>query len=332
VHDPILDWHTSQFRVYDYNQVRHQLSIMRLLKAAATGLIALTSVGLVACQKSAPTGEKAASGQTGSVFETGKLRAVVFDDVLPMVDEKDGKYEGLSFVVLDAIRNQLKSATENKSDDIVIEPVSIKSAQDGLNKIRSGEADIACGVAFTWERQRTLTYSLPFATSGVRVLAPKGNDGTPDSLKGKTIGVVKDTAAAAVLAKSVDDAEFQFFSSPKEALEGLKDGTVEFLGGDSLWLKASRQATAPDADLVPTFPYARSSVGCVVADTTPHLLNYSNLAIGRMLTAYVDDNQDVRTAVNKWIGPDSQVGLSENMIGDFFTIVLATTAELSKGS
>jgi polar amino acid transport system substrate-binding protein len=65
-------------------------------------------------------------------------------------------------VVLDAIRNQLKSATENKSDDIVIEPVSIKSAQDGLNKIRSGEADIACGVAFTWERQRTLTYSLPF--------------------------------------------------------------------------------------------------------------------------------------------------------------------------
>ena len=249
-----------------------------------------------------------------------------------MVDEKDGKYEGLSFVVLDAIRNQLKSASENKSDDIVIEPISIKSAQDGLNKIRSGEADIACGVAFSWERQRTLTYSLPFATSGVRVLAPKGNDGTPDSLKGKTIGVVKDTAAAAVLAKSVDDAEFQFFSSPKEALEGLKDGTVEFLGGDSLWLKASRKATAPDADLVPTFPYARSSVGCVVADTTPHLLNYSNLAIGRMLTAYVDDNQDVRTAVNKWIGPDSQVGLSENMIGDFFTIVLATTAELSKGS
>ena len=305
---------------------------MRLLKAAATGLIALTSVGLVACQKSAPTGEKAASSQAGNVFETGKLRAVVLGDVLPMVDEKDGKYEGLSFVVLDAIRNQLKSASENKSDDIVIEPISVKSAQDGLNKIRSGEADIACGVAFSWERQRTLTYSLPFATSGVRVLAPKGNDGTPESLKGKTIGVVKDTTAAAVLAKSVDDAQFQFFSTPDEALAGLKDGTVEFLGGDSLWLKASRQASAPYSDLVPTFPYARSSVGCVVADTTPHLLNYSNLAIGRMLTAYVDDNQEVRTAVNKWIGPDTQVGLSEDMIGDFFTIVLATTAELSKGS
>ncbi len=305
---------------------------MRLFKAATTGLIALTSAGLVACQKSTPLGDKTASTQAGNVFETGKLRAVVIGDVLPMVDETDGKYDGYSFVVLDAIREQLKSAPENKADDIVIEPIPIKSAQDGMNKIRSGEADIACGVAFSWERQRTLTYSLPFATSGVRVLGPKGNDGTPGSLKGKTIGVVKGSTAAAVLANSLDDAEFQFFTTPEEALAGIKDGTVEFLGGDTLWLKANLQATAPEAALVPTFPYARSSVGCVVADTTPHLLNYSNLAIGRMLTAYVDNNKDVRSAVNKWIGPDSQVGLSENLIGDFFTIVLATTAELSKGS
>ena len=305
---------------------------MRLLKAAATGLIALTSAGLVACQKSTPSDDKTASTQAGNVFETGKLRAVVLGDMLPMVDETDGKYDGFSFVVLDAIRDQLKSAPENKADDIVIEPIPIKSAQDGMNKIRSGEADIACGVAFSWERQRTLTYSLPFATSGVRVMGPKGNDGTPGSLKGKTIGVVKGSSAAAVLANSLDDAEFQFFTTPEEALAGIKDGTVEFLGGDTLWLKANREATAPAAALVPTFPYARSSVGCVVANTTPHLLNYSNLAIGRMLTAYVDDNKDVRIAVNKWIGPDSQVGLSENIIGDFFTIVLATTAELSKGS
>ena len=63
---------------------------MRLFKAAATGLIALTSVGLVACQKSAPRRHRTGSGQTGNVFETGKLRAVVIGDVLPMVDETDG--------------------------------------------------------------------------------------------------------------------------------------------------------------------------------------------------------------------------------------------------
>ncbi len=305
---------------------------MRLVKAAATGLIALTSACLVACQKSVPSDSKASSAQAGNVFETGKLRAVVIGKMLPMVDETDGKYDGLSFVVLDAIRDQLKTAPENKADDIVIEPIPIQSAQDGLNKIRAGEADIACGVAFSWERQRTLTYTLPFATSGVRVLAPKGNDGTPDSLKGKTIGVVNDSAAAAVLSKSLEDAQFQFFNTPAEALTGLKDGTIEFLGGDTLWLKANLKATAPDSDLVPAFPYARSGVGCIVANTTPHLLNYSNLAIGRMLTQYVDGNEDVRTAINKWAGPGSDLGLSDEMISDFFSIVLGTTAELSRDS
>ena len=305
---------------------------MRLLQSAATGLIALSSAGLVACQKSVPTEDKASSAQTGNVFESGKLRAVVLGQTLPMVNETDGKYDGLSFVVLDTIRDHLKAAPENKADDIVIQPIPVQSAQDGLNKIRSGEADIACGVAFSWERQRTLTYTLPFATSGVRVLAPKGNDGTPDSLKGKTIGVIKDSAAAAVLAKSLDDAQFQFFNTPAEALERLQDGTVEFLGGDTLWLKASLKDAAPDSDLVPAFPYARSGLGCIVANTTPHLLNYSNLAIGRMLTEYVDGNQEVRTAVNAWIGPGSDVDLSDEIIEGFFSIVLGTTAELSKNS
>ena len=67
---------------------------MRLFKAAATGLIALTSAGLVACQKSTPQGDKTASAQAGNVFETGKLRAVVIGDVLPMVDENRRQYDG----------------------------------------------------------------------------------------------------------------------------------------------------------------------------------------------------------------------------------------------
>ena len=88
MHDPTLGWLICQNRDYYYRQVCHQLSIMRLFKAATTGLIALTSAGLVACQKSTPLGDKTASTQAGNVFETGKLRAVVIGDVLPMVDEQ----------------------------------------------------------------------------------------------------------------------------------------------------------------------------------------------------------------------------------------------------
>ncbi|PTU03641.1 amino acid ABC transporter substrate-binding protein, partial [Pseudomonas sp. HMWF031] len=172
---------------------------MRLIQRAATGLLAFSTVALVACQNkdadNKPGSQSSGSTpaqSTSSVFDTGKLRAVVIGDALPMVKKNGDTYDGLSFVVLEAVRDQLNVSPLKKDKDIEIEPVAVGSAQEGLNKIRSGSADIACGVAFSWKRQRTLTYTLPFAMGGVRVLAPKGNDGTPDSLNGQTVGVVKD--------------------------------------------------------------------------------------------------------------------------------------------
>ena len=235
-------------------------------------------------------------------------------------------------MVLEAIRDQINGSPKKKDLDVSIEPVAASSARDGLDMIRSGAADIACGVAFTWQRQRSLTYTLPFSVGGVRLLAPAGIDGTPKSLNGKTIGVVKDSMAANVLAASVDDANFQFFDTPDQALAAVKDGSVEILGGDSLWLRANKAATAPDSSLVPDRPYARSGVGCVVADTTPHLLNISNLGIGRLLSGYINDDDGVRSAINTWIGTGSTVGLKDEQINRFFTIVLSTAAEFNPQS
>ena len=211
---------------------------MRLIKTAATGLIALSSIALVACQKEASSPTPAAT--SASVYDTGKLRAVVIGKALPMVEKNGDNYDGLSFVVLDAIRDQINVSPLKKDKDVAIEPVAVSSPKEGLDKIRSGDADIACGVDFSWQRQRTLNYTLPFAMGGVRVLAPAGNDGTPESLNGKTVGVVKDTTASSVLASSVDDATFKFFDSPGDALAAIKDGSVEFLGGNTLWLKANQ--------------------------------------------------------------------------------------------
>ena len=58
----------------------------------------------------------------------------------------------------------------------------------------------------------------------------------------------------------------------------------------------------------------------------------SNLAIGRLLSAYVNDNDEVRTEINRWIGTGSTLGLSDDQIGSFFTIVLSTAAEFNKQS
>ena len=306
---------------------------MRLIHKAATGLLALSTIALVGCQnETTEANNSTKSSSEANVYDSGKLRAVVIGDALPMVKKEGDNYDGLSFVVLEAIRDQINVSPKKKDKEVSIEPVAAGSAREGLDMIRSGAADIACGVAFTWERQRSLTYTLPFSVGGVRLLAPDGIDGTPDSLSGKTVGVVKDSMAATVLAESVDDTKFQFFDTPDQALAALKDGNVEILGGDSLWLRANQAETAPEAALVPDRPYARSGVGCVVADTTPHLLNISNLGIGRLLSGYINDDDGVRSAINTWIGTESTVGLKEEQINRFFTIVLSTAAQFNPQS
>ena len=300
---------------------------MGLRKTATCGLLALSTLAVVACQK--PATDATSNAPAANAFETGSLRAVVIGDGLPMITKEGDTYDGLSMVVLEAIRDQMQTAPQAKADSFSIEPVPVASAREGLDKIRSGAADLACGVAFSWERQKSVDYTIPFANGGVRLLAPEGNDGTPASLKGQTIGVVQDSVASTVLAASLDDVQFKFFESPAQALAALKSGDVKVLGGDSLWLKANHKATAPDAVVVPERAYARSGVGCVVGDATPKLLNVSNLAIGRLLGAYVDNDPAVRSEVNRWIGQDSAIGLSDDQISKFFRIVLATTAQFS---
>ena len=300
---------------------------MGLRKTATCGLLALSTLAVVACQK--PATDATANAPAANAFETGSLRAVVIGDGLPMITKEGDAYDGLSMVVLEAIRDQMQTAPQAKADSFSIKPVPVASAREGLDKIRSGAADLACGVAFSWERQNSVDFTIPFANGGVRLLAPEGNDGTPASLKGQTIGVVQDSVASKVLAASLDDVQFKFFEGPEQALAALKSGDVKVLGGDSLWLKANHKATAPDAVVVPERAYARSGVGCVVGDATPKLLNVSNLAIGRLLGAYVDNDPAVRSEVNRWIGQDSAIGLSDDQISKFFRIVLATTAQFS---
>ena len=182
---------------------------MGLRKTATCGLLALSTLAVVACQK--PATDATANAAAANAFETGSLRAVVIGDGLPMITKEGDTYDGLSMVVLEAIRDQMQTAPQAKADSFSIEPVPVASAREGLDKIRSGEADLACGVAFSWERQNSVDFTIPFANGGVRLLAPEGNDGTPASLKGQPIGVVQDSVASKVLAASLDDVQFKFF-------------------------------------------------------------------------------------------------------------------------
>jgi polar amino acid transport system substrate-binding protein len=300
---------------------------MALLRRPLLTLLAMSSTLLVACQKPKANDTTPTTSTNQNAANSGQLRAVVIGDELPMVRKTDKGYDGLSFVVLEAIRDQLNAEQGEGQAAVTLTTTNATDVESGLEMIRSGKADIACGVGFSWERQKQFDYTLPFASSGIRLLAPTTIDGTPNSLEGQTIGVVANSVAASVLANNVDNASFKSFATPADALNALKKGDVKLLAGDSLWLRANQNQAAPDDVIVPAVPYARAAIGCIVGESSSSLLDTSNIAIGRLLQAYVDGNQEARQEINAWIGPDSAIGLTDEQISHYYRMVLSTAAE-----
>ena len=287
---------------------------MRVRAALALGAVALLS----ACSGQ-PSAESEAPKAPEQSSATGTLKAVIFENDKPLVQANGDSVEGLAIEVLNQIRGEAGLSE--------VSYTRATSVDEGLESVSSGKADIACGVPFTWERAKTFSYSLPFAIGGTRLLAAAGVDGTPESLDGIKVAVVEDSAAAKVLGSVVPEAELTPFKTPSEALAALNDNTVQALGGGSLWLAANKGET--NKMLVPVRPYGRSGISCIVKQDNGKLLASANLAIGQMMQAYVDGDAGSREEINRWIGPDSSVKLSEATISGLYRVMLASTAEIS---
>ena len=256
-----------------------------------------------------------------AVAKSVELKAVIFEEVKPLYTKTDAGFEGFGVDVLEQIRMQ--SGRRRVSYRVA------SSVKDGINAVITGKADIACGVAFTWGRSTQLSYSLPFGVGGTRLLTASGTtiDGTPASLKGQTVGVVRDTASAKVLKSVIPGATFKTFETPAEALSAYNAGEVPILGGGTLWLAAnsSPETTA----LLPFRPYGRSGIGCIVNQNNGKLLSQANIAIGQMMEAYMDGDAGTREMVDRWIGPGSSVGLTRAGITSLYGLILSITAEIS---
>ena len=258
---------------------------------------------------------------TPAAAESTTLKAVIFEDVKPLYQKTDAGYEGLGVDVLEQIRMQARRRK--------VQYTSANSVKEGLNAVITGEADIACGVAFTWARSTQVNYTLPFGIGGTRLLTASDTtvDGTPSSLSGKTVGVVKDSASAKVLKSVVPGVTLKAFDTPALALAAYDSGDVPILGGGTLWLAAN--SSPASTALLPLRPYGRSGIGCIVNQNNGKLLSNANLAIGQMMQAYMDGDAGTRHMVERWIGPESSVGLSREVIQALYGLILNVTAEIS---
>jgi len=221
--------------------------------------------------------------------ESTTLKAVIFEEVKPLYQKTDAGYEGLGVDVLEQIRIQAKRRKVGYR--------VASSVKDGIGAVITGKADIACGVAFTWGRATQVSYSLPFGVGGTRLLMASDTtiDGTPDSLTGETIAVVKDSPSANVLKSVAPGVTLKAFKTPDEALNAYNQGEVPILGGGTLWLAAN--SSPNESALLPFRPYARSGIGCIVNQKSGKLLSSTNVAIGQMMQAYMDGDAGTRRMI-----------------------------------
>ena len=258
---------------------------------------------------------------TPAAAESTTLKAVIFEDVKPLYQKTDAGYEGFGVDVLEQIRMQ--------SGHRKVAYSGVNSVKEGLNAVITGKADIACGVAFTWARSTQVNYTLPFAIGGTRLLMASDTkvDGTPDSLSGQTVGVVKDSPASRVLKNVAPEVNLKPFNTPAEALAAYNSGDVSILGGGTLWLAAN--SSKETSALLPFRPYGRSGIGCIVNQNNGKLLSKANIAIGQMMQAYMDGDAGTRHMVERWLGPESSVGLTRIGIESLYSLILNVTAEIS---
>ena len=256
---------------------------------------------------------------------TGALESYALTDAPPFSSRQGNAFVGLAPLVVERIRNEVADYLGRPLELRQTEAATIDEVIEGITQ---GRRDVACGAAFSWTREMHLNHTLPFALSGIRLLAPAGIDGTPESLRGRRIGVLKGSAAALTLAEAAPDASLVPFDSPQQALAALRSGQVPLLGGDSLWLLASRKGIGRPLEIVPTIPYNRFAVSCIFPEGNDTFANLADLAIVKLLQGYVDGKEADRAAVNRWVGPGSAVGLSEEVIAAYFNTVLLTRQQI----
>ncbi|MBM5803821.1 MAG: transporter substrate-binding domain-containing protein [Cyanobacteria bacterium K_DeepCast_35m_m2_155] len=287
---------------------------LRVASAAALGL------GLALSPAAMPPA--LAEGVLERVARTGQLRLIGPIDHPPMlsVDAK-GQPQGYGALVARRIADLVAKAV-GKPVQLVYEPVA--DSELISQKLGEGKAELACGLPFTWAREEVLDFTFPIAMSGLRLIAPAGRlDGTVASLAGQRIGVVRDSLADTQLRGMQPAAQVQTYLDLAAALKALAAGQLNGVIGDTAILAGltSEQGLQGMAQ-TPVRPYLRYPVACAVPENASAYRGLANRAIVQLLQGYIEGIPADVSAVDRWIGPGTALGLSQQQIRGAFDALL----------
>jgi len=240
------------------------------------------------------------------VARTGFLTVGTRFDAIPYsyVNDK-GELVGYSMDVLERIRKRLETRLGRP---VTLQMIEANQPGEKINLIRSGEIDIACSTAFTWERAKVVDFSISYSISGIRILAKKGSNlSTPQSLIGKRIALVPTSAAVDVIKLVQLQATIvTTYSTVEEALEALKTGKIDAIAGDSISLAA-----------------------CMVPENNSTFLDDVNYAIVKMMQDYITNDTATVSQIDRWFGSQGMVPIPPELLKGFFAFKVIEHAQIN---
>lgn len=262
----------------------------------------------------------AASAETvlEKALRTGQLVMVGTTDTPPLSSlNSKGETVGYAIEIGRRIDAELNAQLGGK---VQIRFVPVANTAQMIEAVASGGAGLACGVAFSWEREMKVDYTLPIGLSGLRLLSGKaGVDGSPASLKGLRLATLRGSMGESAIALLQPAAKNVVFESVNEAATALQRRQVDGILGDSVLLAGLRNSRRlTNTQLVPADPYATFGVGCILPQNNSDLANVANLAIARLQAGYLEGRPDAVASIDPWIGPNGVLGIPSDRIRTFF--------------
>lgn len=264
------------------------------------------------------------------VARTGFLTVGTRFDAIPYsyINDK-GELVGYSMDVLERIRKRLETRLGRP---VTLQMIEANQPGEKINLIRSGDIDIACSTAFTWERAKVVDFSISYSISGIRILAKKGSNlSTPQSLIGKRIALVPTSAAVDVIKLVQPQATIvTTYSTVEEALEALKTGKIDAIAGDSISLAGTILRDNPKIyEIVPEEALANFGIACMVPENNSTFLDDVNYAIVKMMQDYITNDTATVSQIDRWFGSQGLVPIPPELLKGFFAFKVIEHAQIN---
>ncbi|WLT36984.1 transporter substrate-binding domain-containing protein [Synechocystis sp. B12] len=185
------------------------------------------------------------------IIRTGNLTIGANLDNVPFsYINENNEVVGYSIDIADRIREEVG---KELGRDVVLQIVEVQDMSDALPKVKTGELDIVCDTAFTWERDRYVDFTVSYAVAGIQLLVPNDTPiNSPEALVGKRIALVPNTVVEDAIKIAQSKIQVVPVTSVRAGMEALKKAPwMQWRGMVFKWRDCDRYWICPIPKLFP---------------------------------------------------------------------------------